>query len=132
MFRGDELIVVKGVGHAVKREQDRMRQLEFLQLTANPIDMAIVGPEGRANILRSVAQNLGLEHEKTVPDDEQIKMNMQQQAAAQAQGVPTAPGQGGDPSQQPAPKDERAGPEAAREEVEGDFTGPTGRPGMRA
>ncbi len=132
MFRGDELIVVKGVGHAVKREQDRMRQLEFLQITANPIDMAIVGPEGRANILRSVAQNLGLEHERTVPDDEQIRLNMQQQAAAQAQGVPTAPGQGGDPSQTPAPKDERAGPEAAREEIEADFTGVTGRPGMRA
>jgi hypothetical protein len=33
VFKGDELIVVKGVNHAVKREQDRMRQLEFLQLT---------------------------------------------------------------------------------------------------
>ncbi|HDZ37540.1 MAG TPA: hemophilus-specific protein [Marinobacter sp.] len=132
MFRGDELIVVKGVGHAVKREQDRMRQLEFLQLTANPIDMAILGPEGRANVLRSVAQNLGLEHERTVPDDEQIQLNMQQQAAAQAQGVPTAPVQGGDPSQTPAPEDERAPPEEARREIEADFTGVTGRPGMRA
>lgn len=131
-FRGDELIVVKGVNHAVKREQDRMRQLEFLQLTANPIDMAIVGPEGRANILRSIAQNLGLEHERTVPTDEEIKANIAQQAAAAGQGQPTPPAQGGDPSQTPAPKDARAGPEAAREEVEGDFTGPTGRPGMRA
>jgi hypothetical protein len=67
-----------------------------------------------------------------VPDDEELKariMAQQQAAAAQAQ----AGGQGGgDPRQQPGPKDERAGPEAAREEVEGDFTGPTGRPGMRA
>ena len=131
-FRGDELIVVKGVNHAVKREQDRMRQLEFLQLTANPIDMAIVGPEGRANILRSIAQNLGLEHERTVPDDEQIKANIAQQAAAAGQGQPTPAAQGGDPNQTPAPEDARAGPEEARREVEGDFTGPTGRPGMRA
>lgn len=134
MFRGDELIVVKGVNHAVKREQDRMRQLEFLQLTANPIDMQILGIPGRANILRSVADNLGLEHEATIPDDDTIKQNLaaqQQAAAAQAQGgVP--PEQGGDPNQTPAPKDGRAGPEAAREEIEGDFTGPTGRPGMRA
>ena len=133
-FRGDELIVVKGVNHAVKREQDRMRQLEFLQLTANPIDMQIMGIPGRANILRSVADNLGLEHEATVPDDEVIQANIaaqQQAAAAQAQaGVPAD--QGGDPNQTPAPKDGRAGPEAAREEIEGDFTGPTGRPGMRA
>ena len=134
-FKGDELIVVKGVNHAVKREQDRMRQLEFLQLTANPIDMSIIGPEGRANVLRSVAQNLGLEHESVLPDDEEIRANMQaQQAQAAAQQQPGAvpPEQGGDPSQTPRPKDERAGPEAAREEVEGDFTGPTGRPGMRA
>ena len=135
VFKGDELIVVKGVNHAVKREQDRMRQLEFLQLTANPIDMAIVGPEGRANVLRSVAQNLGLEHERVLPDDDEIRANIatqQQQAAAQQQpgGVPAE--QGGDPQQTPGPRDERAGPEAAREEVEGDFQGPTGRPGMRA
>jgi hypothetical protein len=132
LFRGDEQIVVKGVNHAVKREQDRMRQLEFLQLTANPIDMAIVGPEGRANILRSVAQNLGLEHERTVPDDDQIRENMQQQAQATSQGIPVAPAKGGDPSQIPAPKDARAPPEEARREIEADFTGVTGRPGMRA
>lgn len=132
LFRGDELIVVKGVNHAVKREQDRMRQLEFLQLTANPIDMQILGIPGRANVLRSVADNLGLEHEKTIPDDDVIQQNLAQQAAAaQAQaGVPAD--QGGDPNQTPGPKDERAGPEAAREEIEQDFTGPTGRPGMRA
>jgi hypothetical protein len=131
-FRGDELIVVKGVRHAVKREQDRMRQLEFLQLTANPIDSAILGIPGRANILRSISQNLGLEHEKTVPDDEEIQANMMAQQAAQPQGQPNAQNGGGDPRQTPAPKEERAGPEAARKEVEDDFTGPTGRPGMRA
>jgi hypothetical protein len=133
VFKGDELIVVKGVNHAVKREQDRMRQLEFLQLTANPIDMAIVGPEGRANILRSVAQNLGLEHERVLPDDDEIRANMAQQQAAQQQQPGAADAeQGGDPNQTPRPKEGRAGPEAVREEVEGDFTGPTGRPGMRA
>ena len=134
VFKGDELIVVKGVNHAVKREQDRMRQLEFLQLTANPLDMAIVGPEGRANVLRSVAQNLGLEHERVLPDDDEIRANMAQQQSAQQQQQlgGAAPQQGGDPNQTPRPKEGRAGPEAAREEVEGDFTGPTGRPGMRA
>lgn len=130
-FRGDEQIVVKGVNHAVKREQDRMRQLEFLQLTANPIDMGIVGPEGRANVLRSVATNLGLEHERTVPDDDELRARLQQQAmAAQAQAA--GPQGGGDPNQTPGPQEQRAGPEAVREEIEGDFQGPTGRPGMRA
>lgn len=128
-FRGDEVIDVKGVNQAIKREQDRMRQLEFLQLTANPIDMQILGMEGRANVLRSVASNLGLEHEKTVPTDEAIQANI---AASQGQAGGVPPEQGGEPSQTPRPKEGRAGPEAAREEIEKDFTGPTGRPGMRA
>lgn len=130
-FKGDELIVVKGVNHAVKREQDRMRQLEFLQLTANPIDMQILGLPGRANVLRSVAQNLGLEHEKTVPDDDEIMQRMQMMAAQQAM-LPAPAGQGQAAGQTPAPKEQRAGPEQARQAIEKDFTGPTGRPGMRA
>ena len=133
-LRGDESIAVKGVTHAVKREQDRMRQLEFLQLTANPIDMAILGPEGRANVLRSVASNLGLDHERIMPDDEEIAAKMQA-AQQQAEGAP--PDGGGQPSaaQTPGPKDARAGPEAVRQQtgVEGQFTNQaTGRPGMRA
>lgn len=126
LFRGDEQIVVKGVNHAVKREQDRMRQLEFLQLTANPIDMQILGVPGRANVLRSVAENLGLEHEKTIPEDEEIQAQMQQAQQAQMQQA-----QAEAANQSPAPQEGRAGPEAAREEIEGDFTGPTGTPGMR-
>jgi hypothetical protein len=134
-LRGDETIHVKGVNHAVKREQDRMRQLEFLQLTANPIDMSIIGPEGRANVLRSVASNLGLEHERTVPDDEDM-MERMMLAQQQQQALPAQPGaQPGNPQQMPAPGNDRAGPEQVRRStgVEQQFTNQaTGRPGMRA
>lgn len=132
MFRGDESVVVKGVNYAVKREQDRMRQLEFLQLTGNPIDMQIVGMEGRANVIRSVASNLGLDHEKVVPDDEELRAQQQamQQQAMQQQAQGTGQGPNGN---QPKPQNERAGPEAAREQVEGQMSNnATGRPGMRA
>jgi hypothetical protein len=135
MFRGDEQIVVKGVNYAVKREQDRMRQLEFLQLTGNPVDMQIVGMQGRANIIRSVAGNLGLDHEKVVPDDEELRAIQQQamqQQAAQQQGQPQGTGQGPN-GNEPKVQKERAGPEAAREQVEGQMSNnATGRPGMRA
>jgi hypothetical protein len=136
MFRGDEQIVVKGVGYAVKREQDRMRQLEFLQLTGNPIDMSIIGIPGRANVIRNVATNLGLDHERIVPDDDELRaaQQAQQQAQlqAQAQGGGSAPGQPGQPNQ-PKPKEQRAGPEAAREQVEGQMNNNvTGSVGMRA
>lgn len=133
MFRGDEQIAVKGVNHAVKREQDRMRQLEFLQLTANPMDMQIVGMQGRANVIRSVASNLGLEHERVVPSDEELKAQQQaaQMVQAAAGGQPGQPGQ--DPNQTPAPKEQRAPAEEARRSVEGQMSNnATGRPGMRA
>lgn len=133
-FRGDEFIHIKGVNHAVKREQDRMRQLEFLQLTGNPIDMALMGPEGRANVLRSIASNLGLDHERIIPDDEELKARAQQQASQPPQGQPGQPGMT-PPGQTPAPEEERNAPEQVRrqEGVEGEFTNQaTGRPGMRA
>lgn len=110
VFRGDEKIVVKGVNHAQKREQDRMRQLEFLQITQNPIDMQIIGPNGRASVLRSVAGELGLDHESIVPDEATLKAQMQAMLAAPGAvgGVPT--------NQQEKPEDPRAGPEQVRRE----------------
>lgn len=132
VFRGDESIVVKGVKHAVKREQDRMRQLEFLQLTGNPIDMQIVGIDGRANIIRSVAGNLGLDHEKVVPDDEELQARAQA-AAMQQQAMMAQGGQGSSNGNQPKPGQERAPSEQVREQVEGQMSNnATGRPGMRA
>ena len=79
VFRGDETILVKGVTYAVKREQDRTRQLEFLNMTNNPTDMGIVGVEGRANVLRSVAHAIGLDGETVVPDEQQFAAQQQQQ-----------------------------------------------------
>lgn len=87
LLTGSESINVKGVAVAVQKETQRSRQLEFLQTTANPIDMAIIGPKGRAAVLRPVADSLGLPGEQIVPTDEQL--DQQQQAAmamAQAQG----------------------------------------------
>lgn len=131
MFRGDEQIVVKGVNYATKREQDRMRQLEFLQITANPIDQAIMGVPGRATILRSVSQNLGLEHERVIPDEATLAAQMQaQQAAMGGAPPPDAQPPNGTP---PKLKNDRAPSEKAREQVEGQMSNnATGRPGMRA
>lgn len=84
MLRGDESIVVLGVNVAMQRETQRQRQLEFLQITANPIDSQITGVRGRANVLRSVADGIGLDGDQIVPPDEEIK--------AQTEGGPAGPG----------------------------------------
>jgi len=85
VFRGDETVVVKGVNYAVKREQDRTRQLEFLNMTGNPTDMGIIGPEGRAKVLGAVAGAIGLDWDEIVPDDDAMKANQAQQAQQAAQ-----------------------------------------------
>lgn len=82
LLTGGEDIAVRGVAVAVQKETMRSRQLEFLQATANPIDMAIIGPRGRANVLRPVADSLGLPGENIVPSDDDLEA--QQQAAAKA------------------------------------------------
>lgn len=99
ILNGDENIRVMGVNVAVQRETQRIRQLEFLQATANPMDAQIIGIPGRAKVLRSVAGEIGLDGEGIVPPDDEIAATMQnaQQAgiggaAAQAQGAqPGAP-----------------------------------------
>jgi hypothetical protein len=101
LLTGEEKIRVLGVAVAQQRETQRARQLEFLQITGNPIDMGIIGPKGRAKILRNVATEIGMPGEDIVPsDDEMDAKEKQQQAmqqAMQAQGAQGQPGGGGSP-----------------------------------
>ena len=84
MLTGEEQVRVMGVTVAVQRETQRSRQIEFLQTTANPLDSQIMGPKGRAVVLRSVAQTIGIDGESIVPTDDELQQ-MQQQNAAMAQ-----------------------------------------------
>ena len=93
MLTGEETISVKGVNVAIQRETERSRQIEFLTATANPIDSQIMGPEGRAVVLRKVSESIGIEGEQIVPTAEELKarqqaaqMQQMAQAGAEAQG----------------------------------------------
>lgn len=103
-LRGDENVVVKGVANALRREQDRVRQLEFLQITANPIDAPIIGPERRANLLRAVSKDIGLPYEETVPDEEEVR------AALSAPPAEPPPNAGGPTGGSPPPAPSAGGP----------------------
>lgn len=92
MLTGQEQVRVMGVSVAVQRETQRARQLEFLQITANPLDSQIVGPKGRAAVLRSVAQTIGLDGESIVPTEDELN-KMQQAAEAQQMNMAQAGGQ---------------------------------------
>jgi hypothetical protein len=121
ILRGDENIRVRGVAVAIQRETNRQRQLEFLNSTANPIDMQIMGVKGRAAVLRSVSNELGMDGVDVVPGEEDLAvLQKQNEAAAAAQppggpgtpGGPAAPGAPGQPSP-PSPSNQDMGvPEA--------------------
>ena len=105
LLTGEEEVQPKGVVVAVQRETLRQRQLEFLQLTMNPTDLQIIGPKGRANVLRAVSQGIGLDGDDIVPTDEQLEDQQKQAAqAAQTQGMP------GHAQGPPAPPGGPAGP----------------------
>jgi hypothetical protein len=109
IFHGDDTIRVRGATMSMVREANRQRQLEFLQLTANPLDSQIVGSEGRATLLRSISGNLGLDGDSIVPSEEQVlerQRQAQTQAQAQAQQQAAAQAQGGQ-APAPGPLDDR-------------------------
>ncbi len=95
-YRGDESVRVRGVNFTIQKETERVRSLEFLQMTGNPIDMNIIGPEGRAEVLREVADALGMDHAAIVPEADEIAVKQQQiaQQMQQAAGSNQQPGPG--------------------------------------
>ena len=81
----------RGIEQPLPHSFQRSRQLEFLQITANPIDVGIMGPEGRAQVLRTVSEGIGMPGADIVPSDDVLKekaaaASAMQQQAAQAQG----------------------------------------------
>jgi hypothetical protein len=95
ILTGEEKVRVLGVAVAVQKETQRARQLEFLQITANPIDAQIVGPKGRAAILRNVATTIGLPGETIVPSEDELDAQQKMaQALAQQQAMPGHAGMG--------------------------------------
>lgn len=109
VMEGDISVVARGAVELMQRETLRMRRLEFLQITNNPIDQQLVGVEGRFNILKEVARDLGMPTADslalTSQQAEQISQMMLQQALGANGGGPGAnapPPGGGQPPNQTA------------------------------
>ena len=69
-----------------------MRRIEFLNATANQVDMEIVGKDGRAAILREIAKGLQMPVDDIVPSREKsafLGRAQAQIAAQQSQQEPT-------------------------------------------
>jgi hypothetical protein len=83
ILTGEEEIRVLGTKVAVQRETERQKQLQALQITANPIDAPIIGEIGRARLLRAVFRDIGLPDD-IVPDDQTLQAQMDAQKRMQA------------------------------------------------
>jgi len=77
-IKGDFRVIAKGAMGLIAKEQIQVRRNEFLAATANPVDLQIVGPEGRAYLLREVAKGLQMDTDKLVPSVEMTKFKQQQ------------------------------------------------------
>jgi hypothetical protein len=110
-YGGDIDVVARGAVELVQRETLRMRKIEFLTNTNNPVDMQLLGAQGRGLLLKDIAKDLGL------PEDQLLSglaamgsgapMPGQQPPGAAAPGAP--PGAQGPspaaPTPMPAPTD---------------------------
>ena len=84
-FTGDINVVATGSSILTIRAAQRLRQNEFLQITANPVDQKLMGYSGRANILREIAKGMGLNDDIIPTPLELTKMEAEdKQAQTQA------------------------------------------------
>lgn len=86
-LKGDLKVVARGALSLVTKEAAQVRRNEFLMATGNPLDMQIIGIEGRAELLREAAKALNMNPDKVVPSGSVLKQRaaMAQIAAMQAQ-----------------------------------------------
>ena len=85
-IKGDCRVVAKGTLGLIQKEAIQSRRTEFLQATSNPVDLQIMGPEGRAYLLRDMAKGLQLDVDKIIPSPQKLQqIQAQQQQAQQAQ-----------------------------------------------
>lgn len=82
-IKGDAYCEPRGAVNLAVKETAEVRRIEFLNATANPIDFQIMGPEGRAAVLREVSKSLQMPEEEVVPSRTKLEMKMQQGQMAQ-------------------------------------------------
>jgi hypothetical protein len=80
LAKADAQVMARGAVSLMQLETLQLRRNEFLTATANPIDSQIVGPEGRAEILREVAKGLEMDVNRVVPPRAAMLQAMQQPA----------------------------------------------------
>ena len=120
---GDLAAQARGSLSLITKETAQVRTNEFLAATANPIDLQIIGLDGRAELLRHAVKRLDVNPDRVVPSASKIKQQqamaqmqqmalMQQQATMQGQGE-QAPGGSGQELMDGTPTTDNFSPQGA-------------------
>ncbi|MBO9492083.1 hypothetical protein J7384_17105 [Endozoicomonas sp. G2_1] len=84
-IKGDAKAKARGSDALMHKEAAALRQQELLQLTNNPVDLEIIGTEGRLEQLRRVFQTSDVPVNRILPNKEQLRERQQEQMKQQQQ-----------------------------------------------
>jgi len=93
-YTGDINIVARASEYLIIAEQLQARRQEFLAFTNNPVDLAIIGMDGRAKVLRESVKTLKMDGDNIVPPEWEMNAMMGQPIGPQG---PEGPSQAGPP-----------------------------------
>jgi hypothetical protein len=97
-YKGDINIIARASEYLIIAEQLQARRQEFLAFTNNPVDLGIIGINGRATVLRETTKSLKMDAEKIVPAEWELAARQGMAPAPLAPpGVPIPAGGGGAP-----------------------------------
>jgi len=80
LFTGDSIAIARGSQTLLREGMEQQKRAEFLQITANPVDQELMGPIGRASMLREMAAQLGYVT-NPVPSRQELKLMVAKKAA---------------------------------------------------
>jgi len=101
--KGDLKVKAVGSSSMIAKEQQMIRRGEFLAATNNPVDLSIMGPEGRSVLLRESVKSFDIPVDEVVPDRETVIKNTRMAAMQEMERLQQQPGARGlDPAGNPA------------------------------
>ena len=83
-YSGDIDVIALGSSTLTMKGAQTAKRQEFLQITANENDQRLMGPEGRAELLRQLGKDLGLTA-KIVPSRLELRKKIEEEKAQQQQ-----------------------------------------------
>lgn len=74
--KGDAKVRARGSDALMHKEATAMRQLEFMNMTNNPVDLQIIGTDGRREMLEVAAKNSEFPAGRIVPTQDELQQRM--------------------------------------------------------